>query len=70
MNYPLQTLIQSEWSLGQLPNDSRYHGSATLQYTHPTPGHHYLTRRFVPQPGAPNFATIAQHTVRQNDRLD
>jgi len=30
----------------------------------------YLARRIVPQPGAPNFATIAQHTVRQGDRLD
>ena len=30
----------------------------------------YLARRFVPQPGAPNFATVAQHTVRQGDRLD
>ena len=24
----------------------------------------------MPQPGAPNFATIASHTVRQGDRLD
>ena len=24
----------------------------------------------VPQPGAPNFATVAQHAVRQGDRLD
>jgi len=72
MNSPLQTLIQ----LGVVPSvnfptDSRYHGSATLQY--PAPDGQvitYLTRRFVPQPGAPNFATIAQHTVRQNDRLD
>ena len=30
----------------------------------------YLARRFVPQPGAPNFATVAQHTVKQGDRLD
>jgi len=72
MKYPLQTLMQ----LGVVPSvnfptDSRYHGSATLQYTAPD-GQviTYLTRRFVPQPGAPNFATIAQHTVRQNDRLD
>jgi len=72
MNSPLQALIQ----LGvvppvNFPTDSRYHGPATLQYT--TPDGHvitYLARRFVPQPGAPNFATIAQHTVHQNDRLD
>ncbi len=24
----------------------------------------------MPQPGAPNFATVAQHTVKQGDRLD
>jgi len=24
----------------------------------------------VPQPGAPNFASIAQYTVKQGDRLD
>jgi nucleoid-associated protein YgaU len=30
----------------------------------------YLVRRFVPQPGAPNYTTVATHTVRQGDRLD
>jgi hypothetical protein len=72
MNSPLQTLIQ----LGVVPSvnfptDSRYHASATLQYIAPD-GQiiTYLARRFVPQPGAPNFATIAQHTVHQSDRLD
>ena len=30
----------------------------------------YLARRFVPQPGTPNFSTVAQHTVKQGDRLD
>lgn len=72
MNYPLQTLIQ----LGVVPSvnfptDSRYYRSATLQYTAPD-GQVivYLTRRFVPKPGAPNFATIARHAVRQGDRLD
>jgi hypothetical protein len=30
----------------------------------------YLARRFVPQSSAPNFATVAQHSVRQGDRLD
>ena len=24
----------------------------------------------MPQPGAPNFATVARHSVRQGDRLD
>lgn len=72
MNYPLQTLIQ----MGLVPTvtfppDSRYCGSATLSYVAPD-GQMvtYLARRFVPAPGAPNFATVAQHTVRQGDRLD
>jgi hypothetical protein len=30
----------------------------------------YLARRIVPQPGAPNYATINRYTVRQGDRLD
>ena len=53
------------------PTDSRYYGSAVLQYAAPN-GQTiaYLARRIVPQPGAPNFATIASHTVRQGDRLD
>jgi hypothetical protein len=53
------------------PTDSRYYGSAVLQYTAPNgetiP---YLARRIVPQPGAPNYATINQLTVKQGDRLD
>ena len=72
MNHPLQALIQ----MGVLPPvtfpaDSRYHGSGTLTYTAPD-GQTitYLTRRFVPQPSAPNFAAVAQHTVKQGDRLD
>jgi hypothetical protein len=72
VNYPVQSLV----NLGVIPPvtfpvDSRYYGSATLTYT--APGGQpvsYLARRFVPQPGAPNYATIAQHTVRQGDRLD
>src|SRR5580704_15795618 len=72
MNYPLQALIQ----MGALapvtfPPDSRYYGSATLQYT--APGGQtitYLARRIVPQPGPPNFATVATYTVKQGDRLD
>jgi nucleoid-associated protein YgaU len=72
MNYPLQALIQ----MGAVPSvsfptDSRYYRSATLQYAAPA-GQTitYLARRFVPQPGAPNYATVATHTVRQGDRLD
>jgi hypothetical protein len=72
MNYPLQALLR----MGVVPSvsfptDSRYYRSATLQYTAPD-GQviAYLTRRLVPQPGSPNYATIAKHTVRQNDRLD
>jgi nucleoid-associated protein YgaU len=53
------------------PTDSRYYGSSVLQYTAPNgqviP---YLARRIVPQPGAPNYATINTYTVRQGDRLD
>jgi hypothetical protein len=72
MNYPLQAMMQ----LGVIPpvtfpTDSRYYGAAVLQYTAPDgqviP---YLQRRIVPQPGAPNYATINQYTVVQNDRLD
>lgn len=72
MNYPLQTLIQMGVVPSvNLPTDSRYYRSATMQYTAPDGTLiTYLARRFVPQPGAPNFATIAQHTVRQGDRLD
>jgi len=72
MNYPLQSLIQ----MGVLPpvtfpTDSRYYGSSTLTYTAPNgQSFTYLARRFVPQPGAPNYATVATHTVRQGDRLD
>jgi nucleoid-associated protein YgaU len=72
MKSPLQALIQ----LGVVPTvtfpaDSRYYGASTLSYMSPT-GETiaYLARRIVPQPGAPNFATVAQHTVRQGDRLD
>ena len=72
MNYPLQALMQ----MGVLPavtfpTDSRYYGSSTLTYTTPTgQSITYLARRFVPQPGAPNFATVAQYRVKQGDRLD
>jgi nucleoid-associated protein YgaU len=72
MNTPLETLTQ----MGVLPavnfpTDSRYYASGVLQYTAPCgqtiP---YLVRRFVPQPGAANFATLARHSVRHGDRLD
>ncbi len=72
MNYPLQAMIQ----MGVVPpvtfpTDSRYHGFAVQQYTAPDgqtiP---YLARRIVPQPGAPNYATINQYTVKQGDTLD
>jgi nucleoid-associated protein YgaU len=72
MKSPLQALIQ----MGVIPpvtfpTDSRYYGSRTLTYITPDGQTvSYLARRFVPQPGSPNFATIAQHTVRQGDRLD
>lgn len=72
MKSPLQALIQ----MGVLPpvtfpTDSRYYGSKTLTYMAPT-GETitYLQPRYVPQPGTPNFATVAQHTVHQGDRLD
>jgi hypothetical protein len=72
MNYPLQMLLQ----LGivpavNFPTDSRYYHYPTQQYTAPDGTViTYLARRFVPQPGAPNFATVAQHTVVSADRLD
>lgn len=72
MNYPLAAMVQ----LGVVPpvtfpTDSRYYGYKVLQYS--TPGGQlipYLARRIVPQPGAPNYATINQYSVRQGDRLD
>lgn len=72
MKNPLQSLIQ----MGVIPSvsfptDSRYYNSSTLSYTTAN-GQTitYLAQRFVPQPGAPNFATVAQHTVVNGDRLD
>jgi hypothetical protein len=72
MNYPLQALLD----MGVIPpvtfpTDSRYYGSATLTYQAPNgQAVTYLAPRFVPQPGSPNYATIAQHTVKGADRLD
>ena len=72
MNHPLQALIQTGVVPPvAFPPDSRYYGFTTLQYTAPNgQSVTYLARRFVPQPGAPNFSTIAQYVVRQGDRLD
>jgi hypothetical protein len=72
MKSPLQSLIQ----MGVVPSvtfptDSRYYGFATLTYTAPDgQSITYLAPRIVPQPGTPNFATVAQHVVRKGDRLD
>lgn len=72
MNYPLLAMVQ----LGVVPpvtfpTDSRYYGFGVRYYNAPN-GQviAYLARRIVPQPGAPNFATINQYTVHQGDRLD
>lgn len=72
MNYPLQAMVQ----LGVIPpvtfpTDSRYYAFGVQQYIGPTGvSIPYLQRRIVPQPGAPNYATINQYTVQQGDRLD
>ena len=72
MDYPLAAMVR----LGVVPpvtfpTDSRYYGSAVLQYAAPNgqtiP---YLARRIVPQPGAPNYATINRYITVQCDRLD
>lgn len=72
MKTPLQAMIQmGVVPTVTFPTDSRYYGSRTLTYVTPA-GETltYLARRIVPQPGEPNFATIATHRVRQGDRLD
>lgn len=72
MSSPLTAFLQ----LGlvpavSFPTDSRYYRFSTLTYTTPSgQSISYLAQRIVPQPGAPNFATVAQHTVVQGDRLD
>ncbi len=72
MNYPLQAMLK----MGVVPpvtypTNSRYYGSSTLTYTSPTGEQvSYLARRFVPQPGAPNYSTVATHIVMKGDRLD
>jgi hypothetical protein len=72
VNFPLQSLIQmGVVPAVNFPPDSRYFRSSTLTYTTPDgQSIRYLARRIVPQPGAPNFSTVARHTVRQGDRLD
>jgi nucleoid-associated protein YgaU len=72
MNYPLQAMVQ----LGVIPpvtfpTDSRYYGFGVQQYS-AADGQSipYLQRRIVPQPGAPNYATVNKYTVQQGDRLD
>jgi nucleoid-associated protein YgaU len=72
MKSPLQALIQmGVVPTVTFPTDSRYYGASTLTYVSPKgEAITYLARRIAPQPGAPNFATVAQHTVRQGDRLD
>jgi nucleoid-associated protein YgaU len=72
MNYPLQAMINAGViPTVTFPTDSRYYATSTLQYTAPN-GQTvtYLAQRLVPQPGAPNYANLAQHTVKQGDRLD
>jgi hypothetical protein len=72
MKSPLDAMIQ----MGVVPSvtfpsDSRYFGSTTQTYTGPDGQMvSYLHRRFVPQPGPPNFSTMATHTVTHGDRLD
>jgi nucleoid-associated protein YgaU len=72
MSSPLTAFLQ----LGLVPpvtfpTDSRYYGFSTLTYTTPAGvSVTYLSRRIIPQPGAPNYATVATHTVVQGDRLD
>ena len=72
MKSPLLALMQTGVVPSvSFPTDSRYYAFRTLTYS--TPGGQqitYLARRIVPQPGSPNFATIATHTVHQGDRLD
>jgi nucleoid-associated protein YgaU len=72
MNDPLQALLQRGLVPAvSYPPNSRYYSYPTRQYTAPDGTQMtYLARRFVPVPGAPNFATVAQHTVARADRLD
>lgn len=72
MSSPLHAFLQ----LGLVPPvtfpaDSRYYGFSTLTYTTPAGvSVSYLARRIIPQPGAPNYATVTTYSVAQGDRLD
>jgi hypothetical protein len=69
---PLQALLQrGVIAPVTFPADSRYYRFPTLSYTAPN-GQTvtYLAPRVVPQPGPASYATVAQHTVKQGDRLD
>jgi hypothetical protein len=72
MKSPLDSLL----ALGVIPPvtfapDSRYYGSTTLTCTLPDgQSVSYLARRFVPQPTAANFSSVATHAVVRGDRLD
>ncbi|MGC2619418.1 MAG: LysM domain-containing protein [Acidobacteriaceae bacterium] len=72
MSSPLHAFLQ----LGLVPpvtfpTDSRYYGFSTLTYTTPAGvSVSYLARRIIPQPGAPNYATVTTYSVVQGDRLD
>jgi hypothetical protein len=72
MSYPLAAMMQLKVVPPvTFPTDSRYYGYSVLQYAAPDGASvPYLARRIVPQPGAPNYATINQYTVQQGDRLD
>lgn len=72
MKSPLEALLQmGVVPSTSFPTDSRYYAFRTLIYTTPSGRQiSYLARRIVPQPGPPNFATIATHAVHQGDRLD
>ena len=69
---PLQALLQRDVIPPvTFPTDSRYYRFPTLTYTAPNgQSYTYLAPRVVPQPGAANYATVAQHTIKQGDRLD
>jgi nucleoid-associated protein YgaU len=72
MPYPLAAMLQAMVvPQTTYPTDSRYYNSRVLQYAAPDgQAIPYLARRIIPKPGAPNYATINQYTVKQGDRLD
>jgi len=72
MKSPLLALMQmGVVPTVSFPTDSRYYAFSTLTYTKPSGQTiSYLARRIIPQPGLPNFATIATHTVHAGDRTD